>query len=93
MNMRKIAATLALMPAMAAAGLDRAGNILREDDGGGSGSLGVGPMLLVLACIGAFTYVLYKALEKRTGYSSAANFNIAWVASLLGAGLLMTLIR
>ena len=93
MNMRKIAATIALMPTMAAAGLDRAGNVLREDDGGGSGSLGAGPILLMLAGMGASTYVLYKVLEKRTGYSSEANFNIAWLVVLFGSALLMTLMK
>lgn len=43
MNVRKIAATLALIPSMAAAGLDRGGNAL---DGGG-----IGAANLVATCV------------------------------------------
>lgn len=79
--MRKIAATLALIPTMAAAGLDRAGNVLREDDGGGSGGpipLGI---LFGLVAWGVLAWWIYKHLEKTTKYSSEANGNIAFFAA------------
>lgn len=72
---------VALAPVLAWAQLDRGGNVLHEDDGGGSGRLPSGT-LAGLAVLGLLTWGIYKYLEKTTKYSSAANGNIAFFVAL-----------
>lgn len=81
MKLHRIATLLALIPGMAVAALDRGGNVLYEDDGGGSG--GPIPLSVVAGLIawGVLAWWIYKRLEKTTKYSSEANGNIAFFAA------------
>ena len=80
-----VLATLA--PTSAIAQLDRGGNVIHEDDGGGSGS----PFgLVAMVALAVLTFVLYKIFQaKWPNHSDALNFNLAWVAALVvGSGAL-----
>lgn len=80
-------ALTALAPASAFAQLDRGGNVIHENDGGGSGS----PFgIVAIVALAVLTYVLYKIFQaKWPNHSDALNFNLAWVVALVvGSGAL-----
>lgn len=77
----------ALTPTSAIAQLDRGGNVIHENDGGGSGS----PFgLVAIVALAVLTFVLYKIFQaKWPNHSDALNFNLAWVVALVvGSGAL-----
>ncbi len=81
MKLHRIATFLMLMPGISMAALDRGGNILYEDDGGGSAGPIPTEILVGLVALGVLAWWIYKHLEKTTKYSSAANGNIAFFAA------------
>lgn len=83
---------VALAPIAAWAQLDRGGNVLNEDDGGGSGRLTPGSLAGFVVLV-ALTWGIYKYLERTTGNSSAANFNIAFFSALAVAALVSLVFR
>lgn len=86
--MRKIAATIALMPAIASAGLDRGGNVINEDGGG----IGLANLIATtVVCIGVGWLV--KTIMDSTGrYTPETTAMATAVAGLFGGALISAML-
>ena len=60
------------------AGLDRAGNVLYEDDGGGSSRMGLGDIFTLFALWAVAGYFIVRVLRAKTDLSSDLIYNIAF---------------
>lgn len=74
---------LALCSAPGFAQLDRGGNILREDDGGGYSNVSASAIVAYFIFVVVATYIGFKLLEKHTTNSSELNGNIAFFGAII----------
>lgn len=71
--------------------MSRHGTMIYEDDGGGSGGAGG---LAALGALAVMTFILYRVFQRWMPQNSdAANFNFAWIASLVLGGALLAIAR
>jgi len=60
------------------AGLDRSGNVLYEEDGGGSGRMGVGDIVPLFLVWTVAAYGIVRILRAKTKFSDELIYNIAF---------------
>ena len=85
---RRLAASLmALVSTMAFAGLDRGGNVIHEDDGGGYGNMGLGDIGALFAVWVVAGYFIVRILGSRTNFSQDLIYNIAFFGGAILAVL------
>lgn len=88
-----IAAAFAFVCSVVMADMDRYGNVMLEDDGGGYSSISKGDIAMFFLVWTACSVILFLILDKHTKWGNMVNFHAAFFGggfiALFGSGFYM----